>query len=187
VASALVEHTAPSAPLDHQKARAAPTHPGAPPEPFGSSPWTQQLASGRRKVEGVASVTWYQVQKWERREAQATHAHADVQSSLDLLETRLAPAPPPHAAPPPPHGTPPDAPPNDAPPPDAPPPPHVGAEEAEWLRRGGLLPADAWLARPPHLEPSPFLHPQPSPGPNLGSRPHYNLHPKGAQARLISP
>jgi hypothetical protein len=36
-------------------APAAPTHPISPPEQLGGSPWTQQLASGRRKAEGVAT------------------------------------------------------------------------------------------------------------------------------------
>ena len=37
--SSLSEHSAPSASLDRLKAQAAPTHPGAPPEQLGGSPW----------------------------------------------------------------------------------------------------------------------------------------------------
>ena len=51
MASTLSDDTAPSASLDCLKARAAPTHPGAQPEPLGSLPWPQELASGRPKVE----------------------------------------------------------------------------------------------------------------------------------------
>ena len=51
MASTLSDDTAPSASLDRLKARAAPTHPGAQPEPLGSLPWPQELASGRPKVE----------------------------------------------------------------------------------------------------------------------------------------
>ena len=52
MASTLSDDTAPSASLGHLEAQAAPTHPRAPPEPLGSSPWPQELASGRPKVEG---------------------------------------------------------------------------------------------------------------------------------------
>ena len=51
VASVPSEHTAPPASLGHRKARAAPTHPGAPPEPLGRSPRPQEPASGRPRVE----------------------------------------------------------------------------------------------------------------------------------------
>ena len=51
MASTLSDDTAPSASLDHLEAQAAPTHPRAPPEPLGSLPWPQELASGRPKVE----------------------------------------------------------------------------------------------------------------------------------------
>merc|ERR1712185_241643 len=50
-ASTVFDDRAPSASLDHLKARAAPSHPGAPPEPLRSSPWPQEPASGRPKVE----------------------------------------------------------------------------------------------------------------------------------------
>ena len=49
--SALTEDGAPSASLDHLKAPAAPTHPGAPPPPRAGSPWPQELASGRPNVD----------------------------------------------------------------------------------------------------------------------------------------
>ena len=47
--SALPDETAPSASLGHLQAQAAPMHPGAPPEPLGSSPWPQEPGSGRPK------------------------------------------------------------------------------------------------------------------------------------------
>ena len=47
----LSEDGAPSASLDHRKARVVPTHPGAPPEQLGSAPWPQQPASGRPEGE----------------------------------------------------------------------------------------------------------------------------------------
>ena len=49
------EDRAPSASPDHLKARAAPAHPGAPPEHLGGSPWPQMPASGRPKVERLRS------------------------------------------------------------------------------------------------------------------------------------
>ena len=49
--STLSDDTAPSASLDHLEAQAAPTHPRAPPEQLGGSPWPQHPASGRPKVE----------------------------------------------------------------------------------------------------------------------------------------
>ena len=48
-ASTLPDDPAPSASLDHLQAQAAPTHPGAPPEPLGSLRWPQEPASGRPK------------------------------------------------------------------------------------------------------------------------------------------
>ena len=59
-ASTLPDDTAPSASLDCLKARAAPTHPGAQPEPLGSLPWPQELASGRPKVEDspLSTTRW---------------------------------------------------------------------------------------------------------------------------------
>ena len=47
VPSTLFDDTASSATLDHLKAQAAPTHPGAQPERRGGLPWLQELASGR--------------------------------------------------------------------------------------------------------------------------------------------
>ena len=55
--SALPDETAPSASLGHLQAQAAPMHPGAPPEPLGSSPWPQELASGWPKDEEVPFAT----------------------------------------------------------------------------------------------------------------------------------
>ena len=49
MASTLSDDTAPSASLDHLEAQAAPTQPRAQPEPLGSLPWPQELASGRLK------------------------------------------------------------------------------------------------------------------------------------------
>ena len=49
--SALFEGTAPSASLDHPKARTAPMHPRTKPEPLGSLPRPQEPRSGRPKVE----------------------------------------------------------------------------------------------------------------------------------------
>ena len=46
-----VVDTAPSASLEHLKARGSPTHPGAPMEPRGSLAWPQEPASGRPKEE----------------------------------------------------------------------------------------------------------------------------------------
>ena len=51
MASTLSDDSAPPASLDCLKARTARTHPAAQPEPLGSLPWPQQLASGRPKVE----------------------------------------------------------------------------------------------------------------------------------------
>ncbi len=48
--SALLEDRAPSAFLDHLKARSSPTPPRAPPGRLGSLPWPQQPAPGRPKV-----------------------------------------------------------------------------------------------------------------------------------------
>jgi hypothetical protein len=48
---ALPDDPAPSASLDHLSAQAAPTHPRAPTEHIGSSPWPQGRASGRPNVE----------------------------------------------------------------------------------------------------------------------------------------
>ena len=57
MASALSDDTAPSASLDHLEAQAAPTQPRAQPEPLGSLPWPQELASGRPKVEDLSLST----------------------------------------------------------------------------------------------------------------------------------
>ena len=51
--SALCDDPAPCARLVAPTAQAAPPHPGAQPEPLGSSPWPEQPASGRPKVQGV--------------------------------------------------------------------------------------------------------------------------------------
>ena len=70
MASTLFDDTAPSASLDCLKARAAPTQPGAQPEPLGSLPWPQELASGRPKVEGFPlSTTRPSLQRTERGRA----------------------------------------------------------------------------------------------------------------------
>ena len=45
------EDGAPSASLDHLETQAALTHPRVPPKHLGSSPWPQELASGRPRVE----------------------------------------------------------------------------------------------------------------------------------------
>ena len=55
MASTLSDETAPSASLDHLEAQTTPTHPRAKPEPLGSSPRLQELASGRPKVELVVA------------------------------------------------------------------------------------------------------------------------------------
>ena len=47
--------SAPPAPLDHLKARAAPTHPSAQPEHLGSSQWPQELASADGQDEVFSS------------------------------------------------------------------------------------------------------------------------------------
>ena len=65
MASTLSDDTAPSASLDHLEAQAAPTHPGAQPEPLGSLPWPQELASGRPKVEEFPLST---TRKWLRQQ-----------------------------------------------------------------------------------------------------------------------
>ena len=57
MASTLFEDTAPSARLVPPRAQAAPTHPRAQPEPLGSLPWPQELASGRPKVEDLPLST----------------------------------------------------------------------------------------------------------------------------------
>ncbi len=51
--SDLPENSAPPASLDHLKARAAPTQPGAGPEQLGSSAWTQERASGCAQAEDL--------------------------------------------------------------------------------------------------------------------------------------
>ena len=67
MASTLSDDTAPSASLDHLEAQAAPTHPRAQPEPLGSLPWPQELASGRPKVEEFPlSTTRYRWQYFSR-------------------------------------------------------------------------------------------------------------------------
>ena len=63
-ASALSEDSAPSASLDHLKAWAAPTHPGAPPEQVGGLPWPQQPASGRPKDADAPLSTTSHVLEW---------------------------------------------------------------------------------------------------------------------------
>ena len=50
VASTLPEHSAPPASPGHLKAQAAPVHPRAKPEAFGSLPRPQEPGSGRPKV-----------------------------------------------------------------------------------------------------------------------------------------
>ena len=44
-------------PWTHPKARGAPTHPGAPPEPLGSLPWPPQLASAGSQGDGLPACT----------------------------------------------------------------------------------------------------------------------------------
>ena len=72
MASTLSDDTAPSASLDHLEAQAAPTHPRAQPEPLGSLPWPQELASGRPKVEDLplSTTRWGdpRVKLWWRHE-----------------------------------------------------------------------------------------------------------------------
>ena len=65
MASPLCEDTAPSASLDCLEARAAPSHPGAPPEQLGGWPWPQEPASGWPKVEEVPLCTDRNVSKSE--------------------------------------------------------------------------------------------------------------------------
>ena len=55
--STLPEDPAPSASLDHLKAQAAPTQATVQPQPLGSLPWPQELASGRPKVEDLSLST----------------------------------------------------------------------------------------------------------------------------------
>ena len=57
LASTLSEDIAPSASLDCLKAQAAPTHPGAPPEHLGGSPWPQQPASARSQDDDFSLST----------------------------------------------------------------------------------------------------------------------------------
>ena len=70
--SALTEDGAPSASLDHLKAPAAPTHPGAPPEPLGCSPWPLQPASGRSKDEEC----------WPRATTSRSYSEDDVHKAI---------------------------------------------------------------------------------------------------------
>ena len=59
--SALLEDSLPSASLDGRKARAAPTHPGAPPAHRGSPPsWPPERAAGRPRAEAapLAPARW---------------------------------------------------------------------------------------------------------------------------------
>ena len=65
MASTLSDDTAPSASLDRLKARAAPTHPRAQPEPLGGLPWPQELASGRPKVERFFTFFHQDFFSWE--------------------------------------------------------------------------------------------------------------------------
>ena len=57
MASTLSDDTAPPASLGHLKAQAAPMHPGATPEPLGSSAWPQQPASACARDEDVSLST----------------------------------------------------------------------------------------------------------------------------------
>ena len=57
VPSTPCEDRAYSASLGRLEAQAASTHPGAPPQQLGGSPWPQQLPSGRPKVEDVPLST----------------------------------------------------------------------------------------------------------------------------------
>ena len=57
VLTTLFEDGAAAARLVPCRSQAAPPHPRAPPEPLGSLPWPQELASGRHKPEDVAPCT----------------------------------------------------------------------------------------------------------------------------------
>ena len=88
-ASALVEDGAPSASLDGPKARAAPTHPGAPPEQIWSSPWSQPPASGRPKVEdsSLSTSRLSDERAWaEAREAELKGDRQRLCTQLEELE-----------------------------------------------------------------------------------------------------
>ena len=83
MASTLSDDTAPSASLDCLTARAAPTHPGAQPEPLGSLPWPQELASGRPKVEDSPLSTPRQgfCRSWEIR-----RAYNEVKAAAKIIQ-----------------------------------------------------------------------------------------------------
>ena len=83
MASTLSDDTAPSASLDRLKARAAPTHPGAQPEPLGSLPRPQELASGRPKVEDLPLSTTRQ-----RRLGKEETQHRKKQRLLEQRQLR---------------------------------------------------------------------------------------------------
>ena len=83
VASALFEDSAPSASLDCLKARAAPTHPGAPPEPLGSLRWPQQLASDRPKVE-ESPLSTARRRGWRGSSARRSATPSGTPSSLKM-------------------------------------------------------------------------------------------------------
>ena len=83
MASTLSDDTAPSAALDRLKARAAPTRPGAQPEPLGSLPWPQELASGRPKVEDFPLSTTRQ-----RRLGKEETQHRKKQRLLEQRQLR---------------------------------------------------------------------------------------------------
>ena len=64
-ASTLFDDIAPSASLDCLKAQAAPTHPGAPPEPLGGLPWPQELAKFQAldRKRKIAEYTYYEKER----------------------------------------------------------------------------------------------------------------------------
>ena len=74
--STLPDGIAPSARL------AARTHPGAPPEPLGGSPWPQEPASGRPKVE-EAPLLDHQARRSRLQESEAPHRLLRVAGRLD--------------------------------------------------------------------------------------------------------
>ena len=77
-------------PVDRLQAQAAPTHPGAQPEPLGSLPWPQALASGRPKVEDfpLSTTRWRNMPGCEAAAQWARHGEGG--SGLSPLFTEAS-------------------------------------------------------------------------------------------------
>ena len=97
VPSALSEDSAPSASLGRPKAQAAPMHPGAKPEPLGSSPWLREAGSGHPNNEGFPLSTtrlvgWWMVKSGlDKKLVRCLHLHP---TRAARMPTPARPSPP---------------------------------------------------------------------------------------------